>query len=423
MPHRLQLRELQLQDHAAVQALFARHGWPLRSLAGWRWALFDAAQRPADAVAGWVLQGPEGIVGFLGNLPQRLWQAGQPVPAATCTALLVDTAWRGQGAALLRAFSSQAGVQLLYTATANEFSAPLYRLYRYQQRGEAGLDRALRWVADSQAFARHALQTRLHRRLGALAGSRPGPATPAPAPAAAGPRPQWLRAPLRWAGWPAVPALPGPDAAAGGAWQVMRWPAGAGAAGQAAAEPLSARWQQWWESLLQAHPGLLADRQQGTLAWRLADPDLAGQLAAWLLLDSEGGMQGLALARAVAPAPPAAPRAELLDWCVLPHCPPAAQARLLATVGQWATQAGLPFLEARRCSGLALQQLAALHARSVPLPGQANWTLQPGAAAAADPAGWSMSCIDSDDWFCSHLHERPLPPTAGEAGGGAAQSA
>lgn len=421
MPHRLQLRELQLQDHAAVQALFARHGWPQRSLAGWRWALFESPQRPPDAAPGWVLQAPEGVVGFLGNLPQRLWQNSQPLPAVTCTALLLDATWRGQGAALLRAFSMQAGVQLLYSATANEFSAPLYRLYRYQQRSEAGLDQALRWVADSQAFARHALQARLHRRLGGAVPGRSGSRAAAQAQPEGSARPQWLRPLLRWAGWPAVPTLPGPGVAAQGAWQVMRWPAGA--APQPAAERLSANWQHWWESLLQAHPGLLADRQQGTLAWRLADPDLAGQLAAWLLLDSQGDMLGLALARAVAPAPPAAPRAELLDWCVLPQSPHEAQATLLATVGQWATQAGLPFVEARRCSGLALQQLAALDARALALPSQANWTLQPADAAAADPAGWSMSCIDSDDWFCSHLHEVRAPPVAGDAAGGGVHAA
>jgi GNAT superfamily N-acetyltransferase len=414
MPHRLQLDLLQVQDHAGVQALFARQGWPQRSLAGWRWALFDAPQRPAaDSPAGWVLRGPGGVVGFLGNLPQRLWQDGQPLPAATCTALLVEPEWRGQGAALLRAFSAQSDVRLLYSATANVFSGPLYALFRFEERSEPGLNQSLRWVAHGGAFAGHALrQAWLRRRRAAPAG--PGE----PAPSAGRPRPVWAGGPasslLRPArallGWPAVPAA----GRAAGSARIRRWhPADTGTA-PAQAHDLRQRWQAWWSRMLAAHGGLLADRQQDTLAWRLADPDAADSLALWLALDEHEDLLGLALARAVAPAAPAAPRAELLDWCLLPSTPGPAQAALLAAVGRWAMQRGLPFVEARRCSGLALQQLARLGGRAVPLPAQANWTrARPGAEAVADPSRWSMSGIDSDDWFCSH----PAPPPGASAGG------
>ncbi len=423
MPHRLQLCPLQVQDHAGVQALFARHGWPQRSLAGWQWALFDAPQRPTpEAPTGLVLLGPEGIVGFLGNLPQRLWQNGQPLAAATCTALLVDTAWRGQGVALLRAFGTQAGVQLLYSATANEFSAPLYTLFRFEQRAEPGLNQALRWVADGGAFAGHALRQQLQRRgllktqrAGALADSQaPGWRNQANRPDhvdTASPASRLLRPALALMGWPTVPAVPHVPAstaaahpAPAGAARVLRWRPGAPGEAAGEAHSLRQRWHRWWACMLAAHPGLLADRQQDTVAWRLADPDLAHSLALWLLQDEQGELLGLALARAVSPAAPAAPRAELLDWCLLPETPVQAQATLLAAVGHWATQRRLPFVEARRYSGLALQQLAGLHGRAVPLPSQANWTRLPqGAQVAAQPACWSMSCIDSDDWFCSHL--------------------
>lgn len=398
MQQRLQLRTLQRQDHAAVQALFARQGWPQRSLAGWRWALFDAPQCSAGTPAGWVLQGPEGLAGFLGNLPLRLWQGGQPLPAATCTALLVDAAWRGQGTALLRAFSTQGGVRLLYSATANELSAPLYRMFRYQARSEAGLDQALRWVACGNAFASQALRQPLLRR-GWAAPASAWPSLPTPGSQQAGRTNPWLRRLLAGLGWPAVPAARQAQAHAG---QVLQWQPASEARDGPAAARLRESWQAWWQQMLAAHPGLLADRQQHTLAWRLADPDLAQHLAAWLLQDAQGRMLGLALARAVAPAPPAAPRAELLDWCLLPQTPPAAQATLLAAVGAWATQRGLPFLEARRFSGLALQQLAALGGRTQALPAEANWTLAPAGEPQPDPARWSMSCIDSDDWFCSH---------------------
>jgi GNAT superfamily N-acetyltransferase len=416
MTQRLQLRPLLAQDHAAVQALLARQGWSQRSLAGWRWALFDAPQRLAPGLAaGWVLEGAGGIVGFLGNLPQRLWLAGQPLPAATCTALLVDPAWRGQGTALLRAFSTQAGVRLFYSATANPLSAPLYRAFRYQPRSEAGLDRTLRWVADSRAFASHALRQQLQRRgwVG-LAKAWPaaplalhGPAAADPAAAQApGPSPgpatgQWLRPLLAGVGWPAVPAHRPSQAHAS---RVLHWQPQAQAGHDPATSAQRSRWQTWWLRMLAAHPGLLADRQQDTVAWRLADPDLADSLAAWLLHDAQGGMLGLALARAVSPAAPAAARAELLDWCLLPQTPPAAQASLLAAVGDWATRRGLPFVEARRFSGLALQQLAGLGGRAIALPQDANWTLVPPGQPLIDPATWSMSCIDSDDWFCSHQH-------------------
>lgn len=391
MSHRLQLLPLQAQDHAQVQTLFARQGWSQRSQAGWQWALFDSPQRPTpDTPAGWVLKGPEGIVGFLGNLPHRLWQDGRPLPAATCTALLVDAAWRGQGAALMRAFSAQGGVQLLFSATANAFSAPLYSLFRFQPGADAGMNQALRWVADGRAFAGHALRHLLQGR-GWIAS--PAAATPAPGRARGLLRPL-LSSALGMVGWPTVPT-----AAPARAARVSRWQPGA----PGEADRWRERWQAWWARMLAAHPGLLADRQLDTVAWRLADPDLTDSLALWLLQDAKGELQGLALARAVAPAAPAVPRAELLDWCLLPDTPVPDQAALLGAVGQWATQRGLPFVEARRYTGLALQQLAGLRGRAVPLPAGANWMRpSPDGDTAPGLARWSMSCVDSDDWFCSH---------------------
>ena len=411
MLNRLHLRPLKEHDHAGVQALFARQGWPQRSLAGWRWALFDTPPRQdCEAPSGWVLESQEGIAGFLGNLPQRLWHAGQPLPAATCTALLVDTHWRGQGSALLRAFSTQAGAQLLYSATANALSAPLYQLFRYQLRREEGLNVALRWVADSGAFASHALRLQLQRQGWlAHAAALPGP-QPALQPAGQ-PRPsiarRWLRPLLAAAGWPAAPAVHQGHTHAP---RVQRWLPQASALHGPDPCALRAQWHAWWARMLAAHPGLLADRQQDTLAWRLADPDLANNLAAWLLHDAHGEMLGLALARAVAPAAHAAPRAELLDWCLLPHTTLAAQAALLAAVGDWAAQRSLPFVEARRYSGLALQQLANLGGRAVVLPDQANWTLAVPQTPPDMASSWSMSGIDSDDWFCSHQYAARTQP-------------
>jgi len=409
MPHRLHLRPLRADDHLPVQALFARQGWPQRSRAGWDWALFDAPERRVTGVpAGWVLESAGGVVGFLGNLPQRLWCQGRPVTAATCTALLVDAAWRGQGGALLRAFSTQTGTRLLYSATANPLSAPLYRMYRYQAQAAPGLDEARRWVADGGAFLGQALQTQA-QRLGLGAAW----------PARLGRRPWYrVRRVLGWLGWPAAPTAERSPQPAG---QVLRWQPPPGLDMRSADTPLPGpcgdAWQAWWAQMLVAQPGLQADRRPATLAWRLADPDLAERLAVWLLHDAGGRMQGLALARAVTPARPAAPRVEILDWCVLPDAPLPAQATLLAAVGDWAAHLGLPFMEAKRFTGVARQQLAALGGRVIGLPGEANWCVARPGDPPLEPADWSMTGIDSDDWFCSHregLIADPVVPASAE---------
>jgi hypothetical protein len=171
-------------------------------------------------------------------------------------------------------------------------------------------------------------------------------------------------------------------------------------------------WSDFWLRMTAAHAGLLADRRPASVAWRLSDPDADDRVAAWLLHDHHGRMLGLALARAVAAAPPAAPRAELMDWCVLPDAPANAQALLLATVGEWAAERGLPFLEAKRFTGLAARQLAALGGRTVALPGDANWWLARPGAGEADPAGWSMTGIDGDDWFSSPWRGSVATPAA-----------
>lgn len=408
--HRLQLRILRADDHASVQALFARQGWPLRSRAGWDWALIDAPGRQATgAPPGWVLEAGDTVVGFLGNLPQRAWQGGLPRHIATCSALLVDVDWRGQGAALLRAFSTQAAMPLLYSATANPFSAPLYRLFRYLPQQAAGLDLARRWVADGGAFVDQALQHQAGR-VGLVWRRRLMPQRGVS---------RWLRPVLACAGWPPAPTVSRDSVHR---CRVQRWqPPARGAPAGAEAEAVAVAWPAWWSRLCASVPDLLTDRQPATVAWRLADPDLAEPPAVWLLHDPADAMLGLAMARAVVPGAPAAPRAELMDWCVLPGTPAAAQAMLLAAVADWAAERGLPFVEAKRFSGAAGAQLAALGGRTVALPAEANWYLLRPDAAAVDPSCWGMTGIDSDDWFCSHRHD--LGADAARASRGAVSAA
>jgi hypothetical protein len=401
---RTRLRPIVRDDHAAVMALFARHCWPLRSRAGWEWSLFDSPAREATgADAGWVLEHGDAVVGFLGNLPVLCRHDGAPVWGATCTSYLVDDDHRAHSTRLMRAFAAQPGAAFVWSATANPHSAPVYRGFRFRPSQSPQSDQRLRWVAHEGTAARAlAARTRL----------------------------------------PGVPLLAD---WAGSAWGgLRRWTRPIGVPGGLSVERLRpedlllnrrSHWPQTWSTwakALSARPGLQVDRSAGTLAWRLSDPDLTAELALWSLRDAQGRMLGMALARKLDEPHAGTPRAELMDWALSDHAPPAGVRLLLDTVLRWARSWRLACVDAKRWTGATAEQLAGLGARTDPLPPEGVWLMVnrvPGLPELPDWPDWSMTGTDSDDWFCTHrlaLGDEPprwVPPPAAAASAAQARSA
>jgi hypothetical protein len=405
------LRPLDPDDHGAVQALFARHGWPQRSLAGWHWALWESpTHRELKAAAGWVLDCDGKVVGFLGNLPQAYHHQGQRIWGATCTAYLVEAEFRPYAVQLMRAFAAQPGVHFVHSATANAASAPVYRLYKFKPWPAPGVTTALRWVANDTELARYGLQ-QLTRRW-------PGPATGGAlrrwvgqVATASGPVLSLARRVVGWAHPPstnfdgsvqllsaqdlsASPATPGPPTNGHGAGFWTGWDA--------------------WALTATAPQELVLDRSEATLRWRLADPDLQPDLALLRLSDRRGHMLGMCLLRDAACNPWAAPKAELVDWATLPGTPVAAQATLLATALRWAAARGLPLLDAKRYTGARARDLSALGAAHATLAPDANWLRINESTLAdslwADTDTWGMTGADADDWFNTYRCLSAPPP-------------
>ena len=372
------LRPLQSGDHAEVQALFARHGWPQRSPAGWLWALHhNPARLQAGAEAGWVLEHEGALVGFLGNLPQTYHLDGQRLVGATCTSYVVDDKQRAHSVKLMQAFAAQPQVAFLHSATANRHSAAVYKLFRFKALTDPRANFLMRWVASDSAFLHCAM----------LAKGLASPALARPVARLAAPAWRWLR---QAKGWSSVPQTP----YAGSSSKV--------AADQLApGGDLAASWDLWAQAMHNG-PGLQLDRSAASLAWRLADPDQAGQLALIALRDEQQRLQGMCLLRALAEHPSRTPRAELIDWAVLQQTPLQACAALMAAAVGWAQQRGLPMLDAKRFTGQAADVLSLLKPALSALPGDANWVLTRHAALKQQPGAglpWAMTGADGDDWF------------------------
>jgi hypothetical protein len=374
---RTRLRAVRRDDHAAVKALFERHQWPVRSAAGWEWALFDnPAREAADADAGWVLEHGDGVVGFLGNLPVLCRHDGAPVWGATCTAYLVDDAHRAHSTRLMRAFAAQPGAAFLYSATANAHSAPVYKGFHFQRATQPQAHQRLRWLAHESAAARALSERRGCPGLGPLAKALG---------TAWGAVRQSLRRATAHDGC-VVERLRAADLAL----------------------PRDSHWQATWNAWARAlwsRPGLWVDRSAATFAWRMGDPDLASDLHLWAVRDAQGRMQGMCMARELHPLGDGAPRAELMDWALLSHAPRNAAVTLLNTVITWARSRQLAFVDAKRWTGMPAEQLAALSPRVESLPDDGVWMLinrTPGLPELPEWPRWGMTGADSDDWFYTH---------------------
>lgn len=401
-------------DHQAVQALFRRHGWPQRSLAGWQWALWESpAHRELKAAPGWVLDCDGQLVGFLGNLPQAYHHQGRRLWGATCTAYLVEPEFRAFAVQLTRAFAAQPGVHFVHSATANAASAPVYRLYKFRAWQAPGVNTALRWVANDAELARYGIQRMARRWSGLAAGSamRGLASMVGPASGAA------LGMARRALGW----AQP-PQGSFDGTVQLLS-AADVSAAPLCSAQPDNSPgpefWTGWgpWAQTLAAGGDLVLDRSEAILRWRLADPDLRQDLALLRLSDAQGRLLGMCLLRDAACNPWAAPKAELVDWATLPGTSRAAQTALIANALCWAAARGLPLLDAKRYTGTGRRGLSALGAAHASLAADANWvrvfdsTLA--ATLGADSDTWGMTGADADDWFNTYRYTSVQPMDQG----------
>ncbi len=388
---RTRLRAVQAEDHAAVQALFARHGWPLRSREGWDWALINNPARVSvGADAGWVLEHGDQVVGFLGNLPLRYRYNGLPVWGATCTSYLVDEAHRAHSTRLLRAFAAQPGAAFVFSATANPHSAPVYRAFRFVPSPQPRAQQRLRWWASKGTAAQHLVR---HAGLGLVS-----------------PLARWawavsdhlhqrhdLRAAQALAPGLHLDRLLATDLS------------------QARSSHWSGTWDRWC-STLNNRPGLWQDRSAATMAWRLSDPDLADDLALWALRDGDGRMLGMCLVRRLPAEGRSPPKAEVMDWAVLPAASSACTSLLMLNVRVWARNQGLAVIDAKRFTGEPAEQLENLHPQRQDLPADAVWLLpHHGRGLVELPTAptwplWNMTGCDSDDAFNTHRrHIRPVP--------------
>lgn len=370
----IRLRQVTPDDHAAIQALFRENAWPLRSREGWDWAFAHNPSRQAiEAPLGWVLTKGDDIGGFLGNLPQTYWWQGQRFMAATCTSYLVRSEWRARSVDLLRAFFVQPHVQCVFTTTATEQSAQLYKLFKAKPWTPLGTDQRLLWIASDKAFVADTLRRFSSLRLLAQ-----------------------VAAPLAWAAKP-LRQLTG----------LATVPAGAGFAGRtleisaANTEQLDTRFERFWQGLRQ-RAGLQLDRSPEMLAWRLGDPDLRGRCALLALLDTDGEVLGVAQVLAVTNRPHRIPRLQILDWVMSESAPEAARDALLQAVLAWAEARQLPLIEAARFSGVAFEQLRRANAHQAPLHTGSHWVRLSAKALPSDlinPRSWPMTNVDGDDWF------------------------
>ena len=326
---RVSLRAVTVNDAQAVLAFLARHGHPARSEAGWRWALIDNPTRVALGTdAGWLLESKGSVVGFLGNLPLRYLQDGLAVWGASCTVPVVDADARAHGVRLLRAFATQPGAALVCAQPGSEPLEHVFSGLGFEPQGrDQSEGELLRWPLGKARPWLEALRHGPIQRLKAWAQRRNfGPDDQAQDPTGPLYRVHGLSADELHGTCPS------------------HWP------------------QTWneWANRYWSRPGLWAERSAYLMSWRMSDPDAGSRLGLWAVLDDNGRMLGMAMVRLRPAANDDSPRAELLDWAVLPQAPASASGALLLEVQRWALQHAALSVDAAGFSGEALDQLRAL---------------------------------------------------------------
>ena len=361
------------EDVGIVQALLEQDNWPRRSSYGWQWAIDDNPARvQMQAPTGWVLTSDDAVVGCLLNVPHLYFWNGEELPAATCSYFYVDTPWRGQAAALMRAFFLQKNAKLFFSASANTFGAPFYRLYKSTPGQDPGANLNLIWLACADTVARMALQRLKLGNVPLLT--------------------SLLAAPLSVA-VSAYARLSRKGFAPRTKVQAR--------VSTVARSDIDGRFDLFWNRLRQ-EPGLHLERSAQTVYWRMSDPDILEDLGLIVLEGDDGAIVGMAMLMNRSNYPGATPRAIVLDWCLLGDCTVDDSNALLQGALHWAQQRKLPMLDARRITGRMGRWLLQAQPMVRTLAPDTHWTKTPLTELAqciSTNDGWSSVNVDGDEWI------------------------
>lgn len=132
------------------------------TIADWMslWRDNPAAANHSSLAIGWVLEASSGIVGYLGNVPQRYFLSERPLLAAAARGFAVDEGYRSHSLRLAAAFFSQGSVDLLLNTTANQPTASVFQLCKAERVPQADCDLAMFWITDAAGVAEAFLKQR-----------------------------------------------------------------------------------------------------------------------------------------------------------------------------------------------------------------------------------------------------------------------
>lgn len=159
----VRMREAEFTDCAAVSDLKIRHKLKRDSPANWHrlWKTNPAIEHSRHWPIGWVLEGNEGIVGFLGNVPLRCYYRGIELKVASTHGLVVQPEYRAFTGGLVSAYCNQKNIDLLLSTTAGESAGKIFQAFKAQPVPQSDCDTALFWVMDAGNFIA-ATQRKLH---------------------------------------------------------------------------------------------------------------------------------------------------------------------------------------------------------------------------------------------------------------------
>jgi len=262
------LREARFEDCEGVLALMRRNGLPVESTTGrWRWLWQEnpaAESVQAQWPMGWVLEGENEIVGYLGNVPLLYHFNGGLLRAAAARGFAVDTSARSHSLRLVAAHFSQTGADLFLNTSANAAAASVWGLCKAHTIPQSQYDKVLVWVLNERAFVESYL-----RKIGK-----------APWLASLG---GYFLAPLAAA--EGLVRRRAPKSRSQGSTVSSLNP-----------ERINDEFDALWASVLRAHPDrLLADRSAAALRWHFSRSSAVERRAKVLTVNRNGVLAGYAV--------------------------------------------------------------------------------------------------------------------------------
>ena len=359
------IRNIRMEDAAAVSRLLKWAWFAPRSEAGWRWLCRTPRSRAAREIpVGWVVEDAEGrIGGVVGVFAQDYMVEGEWVVGATGHTLIVEPRLRGAGGALLRRYANLDGVFGVFHLNANARSAPMYERYGFSGWPPDHADIKLMWPSDPLAI--------LAERATRLTSAGRRPATE-----------RFLRERLFTT-------------------ELIRLDP---CVEQVFASGVDARFDAFWGAL-SAEGRLTARRDAAALRWRMGDPDrtLDPLLLAWM---EDGHIAGYALAQVVKVDEITAPDLEIIDLVALKHCADRAMPALVGSLIRNAPRLGVARVRLSVVTREVERRLGAL-------PGVMRVRRHRHGHARLTEAGvglasrWRLTPYDGDFGFCLRSPPRP----------------